>query len=744
MGPAFDPFCEPVLTRLIGMASLTKKIVANLAQQAADTIVIHATPQPRMYLHLLSQPMSDKNVSSRQAAIKHIKVYLEVHGQRLKHAIESSGSVDYLENSLKLGLSDQNPAVRENSRPTFWTFEGMWKEKAAAIMAKLDTTQKRQLEKACPNPNKVAAVAPPSTPQTKKSSVAAQIAASRARAKAIATAPPSLRHQATSTSHILNNHATSPPQRNGSRPSSPLASSRGGYATIRRSPSAGRPMSPGSPTGRRVSSFSPTSKTLAAAPAEALHQRSLSGEGHPLSPSLSHRRFASYQSPPSSPGSTGGSLDVAIKTALPPSPRNSLDAAIKTTLPPSPPRQFRVTRLPSPTRIPSPTRRPEVRKSLTAAVNLVQREKFSLSSQFGGDESLLLAQTIPLPDDSDSEDDSHMMSFSAPYEKYHLSMPKTTASSLSTGSPPPNAPEPIVEDALRATAEQAESAAERLLELVEPEDESATSLIPPALLRTNGSSTVKAKSSARPTVLQSRTTNVPSTPVNKKSSIMQQAALFKDSPANKGTTLLIDILRERKHESGWWLKRMSSELGSLRHLLTILMSSCLVIDKGSPFKGADEKTKVSELKRFITALADESADITILKKLALLSMENPVQEDLSEMSAAFSFPATPSPLNLQFKRGALKTTIWDEEKLFDRLFNALMQYLTYQKVSLEFNVELFTLTSILQSEDLLEYGLIALWEILDNQASLVEGREADVFNHLLQIRYCNKSNVRSA
>ena len=144
-----------------------------------------------------------------------------------------------------------------------------------------------------------------------------------------------------------------------------------------------------------------------------------------------------------------------------------------------------------------------------------------------------------------------------------MSMPKTTASSLSTGSPPPNAPEPIVEDALRATAEQAESAAERLLELVEPEDELLTSPIPPVLLRTNGSPTVKVgKPQARPTVLQAKTINVPSTPVNKRSSILQQAALFKNSPAQKGTVSLLDVLRERKHETGWWLKRMSSECSS--------------------------------------------------------------------------------------------------------------------------------------------------------------------------------------
>jgi CLIP-associating protein 1/2 len=46
-----------------------------------------------------------------------------------------------------------------------------------------------------------------------------------------------------------------------------------------------------------------------------------------------------------------------------------------------------------------------------------------------------------------------------------------------------------------------------------------------------------------------------------------------------------------------------------------------------------------------------------------------------------------------------------------------------------------------QSEDELEYGLIVIWEILENQAIYIEGREADIFSMLLSIRYCNKLNV---
>ncbi|KAI5120906.1 hypothetical protein M0805_002886 [Coniferiporia weirii] len=694
LGPALDNFCETILSHLVGMSSLTKKIVASLSQQTVDTFVAHCPPQPKMYLNLLWQTMQDKNVPSRQYSINHIKVFLDIHGQQSKYAVEASGSLDILEKSIRKSIVDSNPAVRESARATFWMFDGIWRDRGAVMMDSLDAPARKQLEKACPDSTKAVV---PSTPNLKKSSIAAAIAASRAKARAIATAPPTLRHQATSTSHVRQASSTSPTQRPPSRSST--SSSKPGLTTIRRSP-ASRPLSPVSPLGRRVASFSPSSSS-GFAPVAPLHSRTRSIEA-PASPTSSHRRFASYQT--NGPPFPSDTLEAAADIALPPSARNSLDVMPLTTPPRSPTRQHKA-RIHSSTRIPSPSRKPGIRSSF---VSLARNEQLVLQKNLHSiDESLLLAQTIPLPDDSDSEDDSHMMSFSAPYEKYHSSLPKTNTSSLSAGSPPPNAPEPIVEDALRARAEQAESAAERLLELVEPDDDSAISPIPASLLRSNGSSPKPSKQSG---VLKSRTNEIlPSTPVNKKSSILRQAAMFKDSPAYKGTSSLLDVLRERKHETGWWLKRIS------------------LVDKGSPYRDTDHATQLSELKSFVTALENGTADTSVLKKLAMLCLDNSVPDDYSEMSTSFSFSGSPSPMAKKLAKLNLRKTIWDEEKIFIRMFDALLGYLTVER-----------------SEEELEYGLIAVWEILDNQASLAEGHEADVFTRLLQIRLCNKINVLEA
>jgi CLIP-associating protein 1/2 len=202
------------------------------------------------------------------------------------------------------------------------------------------------------------------------------------------------------------------------------------------------------------------------------------------------------------------------------------------------------------------------------------------------DDSLLLAQAVPIPDD-DSDSDEHsvnLMSFSAPFEMYPPITPsqpknksapvsfspnsndsKPTAgvsNALSSGSVPDMAGgQLVVEDALRARAEQAESAAERLLELVEPDvDGMHHSTIPASLLvgSSNGHAVPKAKHKPIPIPIRQAHLATPVTPVNRNAAIMRTAAMFQDSPAaHNGRTSLMDVLQDMKHETGWWLKRKS-------------------------------------------------------------------------------------------------------------------------------------------------------------------------------------------
>lgn len=657
LGSSFDSLCEPVLSRLANMATLTKKIVASQTQQVMDTIVTNCNPQPRMYTNLLYVMLQDKAPNARMYSINHIKVFLETHGQRLVHAMDTSVLMETLEKSLKRGLSDSNPSAREAARSTFWVFDGLWHERGAALMASLDSSARKQLEKACPIPGKVTVA---TTPGVKKSSVAAAIAASRAKAKALATAPPALKHQATAPVQAIP-LSPSPPQ-----VVRAATSPKDGLYTIRR-PST-RPMSPLSPPNRKTSSFSPSSSYSGFAPTG--HTRAVSVSEAPPSPSAQHRRVVSSHLSPSPPRSVTDTLRKATLIALPPSPGASLDQTF--TVPSTPPRKDR-SRAASPTRIPSPTssrfasgRSKDARSSFFA---LTQQRNAN-----GVDESLLLAQTIPLPDDSDSEHDSQMMSFSAPFEKYHLSIPKTMETSLSTDSTPAGVSGPIVEDALRATAEQAESAAERLLELNEPDDESLVSPIPASLLPSNGNDTTPKASN----VLKQRTNEpLPTTPMNKKALVYRQAASFKNSPVNKKSVSMVDALRERKHESGWWLKRVSRELYWTSSLLLVIYCK-VVIDKGSPLKENDLDTQLSELKKCVSKLEDSTAGAAIMKKLALICADNPVDDRLDDV-VSFSLPAG-AHISKKIPRLNSQDSIWTKDKVFDRMFDALLDFLTPDKV----------------------------------------------------------------
>lgn len=355
----------------------------------------------------------------------------------------------------------------------------------------------------------------------------------------------------------------------------------------------------------------------------------------------------------------------------------------------------------------------------------------------GDDESLLMAQTVPIPDDdSDSEGDHsiNLISFSAPYEMYPPATPQTrtaggkdsmsprsidskptaVSNALSSGSVADMASDrPVVEDALRARAEQAESAAERLLELVNPEEEGLQhSTIPPSLLVGGSNRHSLGKSKAKPTPLpiaQSRATP-PVTPLNRNAAIMRQAAMFKDSPARNGQSSFMDVLQGKKHETGWWLKRKA------------------LVAQGTPLRATQPADKAKELQGYITALAQGDSSIHVLQKLALFSMENPASESLSPpLSPGVGLPNSPSPFSHSQSLPSLNGDLWDANKNFERLFNALLQFLELTK-----------------SEEEIEYGLILLWEILENQGPHLEGRESDLFSVLLRVRYCNKLNVLEA
>jgi CLIP-associating protein 1/2 len=513
------------------MAGLTKKIAAQTSQATVAIIISNTSPQPRTIVPLLWTGLQDKIFQARSSAIEHLKTYLDFHGSRAKTAVESSGSFDTLENCIKKSLTDTNANVRQNARATFWSFEGLWKERGRIILETQDGTNRKLLEKACPNQENIPEVQP-TTPQVKKSSVAAAIAASRAKAKAIATAPPTLRHQATSAARTM-----SPPR-------SAVSPSRSSLGVSGRT----TPTSPPVQARSKVSTQVPRSKTTSGKLSTMSHSRNSSGESNN---SLSYPGHRVVPLPFSSP------------------PRGSvLRQAMQTVLPSSPPQEQTSETLPTP--LPQPSSEKEQEQSTSFARQSLYLPDFEDTDHAQSD--LLTAIAIPLPDDADSDidmDESNHISFSSPYEKFPPEpQPKSRADSQSTtsnghqrgqdpssgtGSPPVSVSQPVVEDVLRARAEQAQSAAERLLELVEPEDGAAQP--PPSLLLNNGTATKRVRV---PSLMAQM--RPPTTPVNKSAAIRRQAAAFQDSPTQQATaSLMTDMLKPTttRAEGAWWRKRMA-------------------------------------------------------------------------------------------------------------------------------------------------------------------------------------------
>ena len=612
----FDHVCEFVLNNLLKMAGFTKKLVAQQSQGTVTTILKHTSPQPRTIPHMLWCTLQDRTIQARVYASGHVKTYIEVHASKAKHAIETSGGLDTLVNSIKKALGDPNPGVRENARHAYWLLNAVWKDKGTTIMAGLDPTARKQLEKACPDPN-LFSVSTDSASPTKKSSVAAVIAASRAKAKAIAFDPPTLRHQATSTARTT----TSP-----KRPLSPSLSNS----------SVGSP-----PRSRPVVMTSHTR----AATNPSTNSRSPRRE----SPSSQHTTIT--PPPPSHSFDSVRRRTPTTSSVLPTGPSSpTFRRAVSTALPLSPPSSSH--------HLPPPLTPPKREDNLGPA-----RSSIANWSTLIDDESLLVATTVPIPeDDSDFEDDgmnANPITFSSPFEMFppaktksspvtpsfttssmdepkHQMLYSMSSSSFSTHSPPATTPQPIVEDAMRARAEQAASAADRLLELVDQEfDDDSTVLMDlddendllatksPLLLRTpieerNGKThrgttenvgnnvriattlPLRTARSQVPTVTNiwggKITTEVPRTPAVDRGSkegrdqrgaaIMKQAASLLDSPVaaknsglvagsaetdTRSTGSVLDLLREKKTGRDWWVKRMTCEFMSLDAALSFII-----------------------------------------------------------------------------------------------------------------------------------------------------------------------------
>ncbi|CUA77554.1 Protein STU1 [Coccidioides immitis RS] [Rhizoctonia solani] len=686
---AMDPFVDRILTALAKMSGFTKKIIAQQSQASVTAVINNTSAQPRVVLTLLWSYVQEKNVQSRSYSVEHLTTYLKAHAAKSKHAIENVGGVDIITKCLQKTLNDPNPGVRPLARACFWAFEPVWPANALVIAEQLDNSARKQLDKANPNPGACTPITPVEEVK-KKPSVAAAIAASRAKAKAIANDPPTLRHA-----------VTSPPARRAVSPP-PAKTPIPPRQTSPRLPSTSRP--PSRPPSR--SAVSPGTRARSQSPVPPVptlprpnSRTSSPSPPSPTSSSSAHRKQVStigaVQSSPGRPSTLRSSYSQirpgakangtnTVPATLPPVPRvksqpvnlsKSVSGATQT--PPSPTR-----RATSPV---TPTRRSgQVTGSPGSRKPLPDHPLPSLAQRLDDSESLLHAATIPIPDD---DDDDEPISFSTPFEKYGPTTPPAV-------TPPNNIPATIVgdikepEESLLAKAIQATSAASQLEDEAIAGKDDHPSPYPPELLPKN----------------QART------PINRK--IMREAALFQDSPQAAKTPTILDQLFEQGHQEGSWAHKRSVSLRQASVDLNL------------------KSTRLSvELRKNIDALAGGTADESVLRQLAVICSENGNSNaaDAANGHASPVFvPSSPTKANGGSIARPLTSPadIWSNGKIFDQLFDALTTFLTYDK-----------------SAEILDLGLAVIWEMLRHQWEYVTEHQSELWAFLIRLRYANSEQV---
>ncbi|KAF9870057.1 hypothetical protein CkaCkLH20_12416 [Colletotrichum karsti] len=150
-GPGMDPLVELLMQTFIKLSAATKKISSQLANTTVDIIIGRVTYNSRIMQHI-SMACQDKNVQPRTYASGWLKTILNKEANHKSH-IEHGGGLDMVEKSIKRGLNDANPGVRERMRGTYWVFAQIWPARAEALKDALEPTAQKLLDKDPNNPN---------------------------------------------------------------------------------------------------------------------------------------------------------------------------------------------------------------------------------------------------------------------------------------------------------------------------------------------------------------------------------------------------------------------------------------------------------------------------------------------------------------------------------------------------------------------------------------------------------------
>ena len=151
LGSSIDPMVELLMQNLMKLCSATKHIAAQNGNATVDVLLTHVSYNARLVQHVW-HAVQDKNVQPRTFAAGWLRTLMRRQTHN-RSQLEHSGGLELVEKSIKKGLSDANPKVRETMRGAYWEFAQIWPEKGDTVINTLDAKSRQLLEKDPANPN---------------------------------------------------------------------------------------------------------------------------------------------------------------------------------------------------------------------------------------------------------------------------------------------------------------------------------------------------------------------------------------------------------------------------------------------------------------------------------------------------------------------------------------------------------------------------------------------------------------
>ncbi|KAJ3362281.1 suppressor of tub2 mutation [Allomyces javanicus] len=148
LGHALDTMAEPIVTTMLKLLGSTKKLVHMNGATALASLLVSVTLKPRI-MDKLTVNMDDRNMQIRTYAITLVYEILLA----LKDALAAGEDLprfpilDYVEKSIRKGVADQNPQVREVSRDCFWILDKIDKQRANSLLNKFDANTRKIIQR---------------------------------------------------------------------------------------------------------------------------------------------------------------------------------------------------------------------------------------------------------------------------------------------------------------------------------------------------------------------------------------------------------------------------------------------------------------------------------------------------------------------------------------------------------------------------------------------------------------------